>query len=217
MKALPFPGVTGHSRRARWRRHLLRRVAAALMVCSALLLVVHEVRPPPEPSTAVVVAVHPVAAGSELAPGDLGVVRVPSAQVQPGAIREPATLVGRRIGSALAAGESITRTRLVPRSLADGLASSRTVLHVRAADPVSVGLLHVGQRVAVYPVIGGKALTSDAEVLSTDPEATVDAFTAGQAPARGVVLAVASTDVERLLASGQDADGPALVQVVGLG
>lgn len=217
MKTLPFPAVTGPSRRAGWRRHVLRRAAAALLICSALLLVLLELRPLPAPSTTVVVARQPIAAGSVLGPDDLEAIHVPVAQAQPGHIVDTEEVTGRRIGSAMASGEALTSTRLVPRSAADGLAGSRTTLHVVAADPASLSLLHVGQRAVVYGLVGDPALTEGALVLAIDPEQPSDPLSPGAAPARGVVLALAPDDVQKLLTTPDAGAGPPVVHVIGAG
>lgn len=217
MKTLPFPGVTGASRRARWRRHVLRRVAAATLLSTALVLVLFELRPLPPPSTTVVIARHPVAAGSVLGPGDLDAVDVPLTQAQPGHVRDPAEVTGLRIGSALATGEALTATRLAPRSAADGLAVSLTALHVVAADPDSVSLLHVGQRVVVYGPAGGPALAQTAQVLAIDPAQHSDLLSPREEPARGVVLALARGEVQKVLTTADAVSGPPVVHVIGTG
>lgn len=217
MRPLPFPGVTGPSRRARWRRHVLRRLLAATFASTAVLLVITQVRPPAPSTSPVLVVRREVAPGSVLAPTDLRVEHTPSGALPPGALTDTADAVGRRVGSGLAEGETLTRTRLVPRSASEGLAPSRTALHVLAADPASMSLLHVGQRVVVYGPAGGPALTPRAEVLAIDPERGGDPFVAGELAARGVVLAVDSADVQGLLATDPAVGGPSVVHVVGVG
>ena len=217
MKTLPFPGVTGASRAARWRRHLLRRVAAATLLSAALVLVLLELRPLTPPSTTVVIARHHVAAGSLLGPGDLDAVVVPLTQAQPGHVSDPAEVAGRRVGSALATGEALTATRLAPRSAADGLAVSLTALHVVAADPDSVSLLHVGQRVVVYGPAGGPALAQSAQLLAIDPAQPPDPLSGKEAPARGVVLALERGEVQKVLTTSDAVPGPPVVHVIGTG
>ncbi|MEO5611047.1 MAG: SAF domain-containing protein [Ornithinibacter sp.] len=217
MKTLPFTGVTGVSRRAHWRRHVLRRVAAGTLISTALLLVLLELRPLAPPSTTVVIARHRVAAGSVLAPGDLDAVDVPLAQAQPGHVRDPAQVAGRRLGSALATGEALTTTRLAPRSAADGLAVSLTAVHVVAADPDSVSLLHVGQRVVVYGPAGGPPLAQSARLLAIDPAQPPDPLSGRQPPARGVVLALERGDVQKVLTTSDAVPGPPVVHVIGTG
>lgn len=217
MKSLPFPGLTGPSRRAHWRRHVVRRATAAALLCAALVLVLLELRPLAAPVTTVVIARHALAAGSVLGPGDLDAVDVPTAQAQPGHLRDPADVTGRRIGTEVVTGEALTRTRLVPRSAADGLSGSRTALHVVAADPASVSLLHVGQQVVVYGPAGGPALAPGAQVLAIDPEQPSELLSPTATPARGVVLALARSDVQRVLTTADAAPGPPVVHVIGAG
>ena len=105
----------------------------------------------------------------------------------------------------------------MPRSAADGLPASRTVLHVVVADPGSVSLLRVGQGVRVYGLGGGVALSRDAVVLSTDPEPPTQPFEDPRGSPRGVVLAVDVDDIEGLLAAPDALAGPPVVHVVGVG
>src|SRR5215203_3844514 len=134
----PLPGITGPGRRARWRRGVVRRLLSAALASAAVVLVVLELRPPPAPRVTVLVATRAVPAGAVLEVGDVGTRRVPRASVQPGALDDPARAVGRRVGSRLVPGETVTASRLVPRSSREGLDAGRVALHVLAADPASV-------------------------------------------------------------------------------
>ncbi len=154
----PLPGLTGPGRRARWRRRVLRRLVSAVLAATAVLLVVLELRPPAEPVTAALVAARDVPAGAVLAEADLRVDHVPRAAVQPGGLSSVADAVHRRVGAALARGESVTASRLVPRGALDGLPAGRVALHVVSADPAAVDLLAPGLAARVYPAAGGPAL-----------------------------------------------------------
>ncbi len=211
----PFPGLTGPGRRARWRRSVLRRVAAAGCVGGAVLAGLAVVRPPPAPTVSVVVAARAVPAGGVLGPADLTTARVPLPARQPGAVVDTAALVGRRVGAALAPGEALTATRVVPRTVAEGLRPGHVVLHVGLADPASADVLAAGQPVAVYPAAGGEALARDGTVLVVDPPPAVEALDLGGAgPVRGVVLDLPSASAARVLAGHGGLEGPVLVNVV---
>src|SRR5829696_3769140 len=105
---LTLPALTGSSRRSRWRRSVLRRLLAAGLVAVSLALVVRELRPPPTPTLGVVVAEAPIPAGAVLTAADLRLAQVPVENVQPGALRRIEGVAGRRVGSGLDAGETVT-------------------------------------------------------------------------------------------------------------
>ncbi len=211
----PFPGLTGPGRRARWRRGLLRRAAAACCVAGAAFVGVHTVRPPPPPSVPVLVAARAVAPGSVLAEGDVAVRAVPLVARQPGAVTTTAGAVGRRVGGPLLPGEAVTSSRLVPRTVAEGLRMGEVALHVLLADPSGVDLVVPGHRVTVFPAGGGDALATGARVLSVDPQ-VVDSATAlgGGPPAgRGVVLALPGDAARTVLGGHGGLEGPPVVNV----
>ncbi|MGL4176347.1 MAG: SAF domain-containing protein, partial [Dermatophilaceae bacterium] len=116
LPSLLFPGITGAGRRSRWRRRVLRRLLAGVLAATAVVVVVGQLTPAPPAPMAVVAAARPVPAGAELAAGDLRMVAVVADTVQPGSITDPAAATGRRVGAALVPGETLTRSRLVPRS-----------------------------------------------------------------------------------------------------
>ena len=209
----PLPGITGPGRRARWRRGVVRRLLSAALASAAVGLVVLELRPPPAPHVTVLVAGREVPAGAVLEAGDVGTRRVPSASVQPEALDDPAQAVGRRVGSRLVPGETVTASRLVPRNSREGLPSGRVALHVLTADPASVDLLVPGDDARVYPVAGGPALALRATVLAADPP-PVDAAAFGSTPARGVVLALTPTEADAVLTGHGSLEGPLTVTVV---
>ncbi|WP_299445681.1 SAF domain-containing protein [uncultured Phycicoccus sp.] len=211
----PFPGLTGPGRRARWRRGLLRRAAAACCVAGAAFVGLHTVRPPPPPGVTVLVAARAVAPGAVLEPGDVAVRSVPLLARQPGAVTTTAGAVGRRVGGPLLPGEAVTSSRLVPRTVAEGLAASEVALHVLLADPAGVDLLVPGHRVTVYPTGGGEALATGARVLAVDAQ-VVDATTAlgGGPPAgRGAVLALPGAAARAVLGGHGGLEGPPVVNV----
>ncbi|MGL4177044.1 MAG: SAF domain-containing protein, partial [Dermatophilaceae bacterium] len=215
---LLFPGITGAGRRSRWRRRVLRRLLAGVLVATAVVVVVGQLTPAPPATIAVVAAARPVPAGAELADDDLRLVAVVADTVQPGSITDPAVATGRRVGAALVPGETLTRSRLVPRSAVEGLARGEVAVHVVVADPAVLGLLGPGQRVTVVAASGGRPLVRGATVLATDPpvpEDLVDSLSGS--PARGVVLELPAAAAERLLAGHGGLDGPPVVNVVATG
>ncbi len=187
---------------------MLRRLLAGTLAALALVLVVREVRPPPDPLVAVVVADRPVPAGTVLRVDDVRTQRVEVAQ--PGALRAPADVVGRRLVAGLASGEAVTATRLVPRGVADGLPAGRVALHVVAADPASVDLLLPGGLARVYPRAGGAPLARSALVLAADPAPPPDTALRSST-ARGVVLALSADEADAVLAGHGGLEGPVTV------
>lgn len=216
---LPFPGLTGPARRSRWRRRVLRRVLAAGLAAAAVLLVVRVLGPPPTHTVAVVVAARAVPAGSVLVDADLRVDHVPRAVARAGALPAGAPVLGRRVGSGLAAGEEVTASRLVPRGPLDGLPAGRVAVHVVSADPAAVDLLFPGLSARVYPSAGGPPLAVAATVLSADPPPGAAAGGSGlaDAPPRGVVLSLSAAEADAVLAGHGSLEGPVTVTVVAAG
>ena len=211
----PFPSVTGPGRRARWRRGVARRALSALLAATAVVLVVREVRPAPAAAVRVVVAGRAVVAGAVLEAPDLRVVAVPAGAAQPGALTTVADGVGRRVGSAMVAGETLTVTRLVPRGPAEGLPRGRVALHVVAADPASVDLLVPGDPARVYPAAGGAPLAVAARVLATDPRPErTDGLGVAAVSTRGVVVSLSAVEADAVLAGHGSLEGPVTVSVV---
>ncbi|WP_051750556.1 SAF domain-containing protein [Phycicoccus jejuensis] len=214
-----LPGLLGPGRAARWRRSVLRRVLAAACLAGAVLAVLHVVRPPPPPTVPVLVAAREVAAGSVLRANDVTSIRVPVAARQPGALTDVGAVTGRRVAAALAAGEAVTATRLVPRGVTEGLPSGRVALHVALADPGSAGLLTPGGVVAVHPGPGGPVLARDAVVLSVDPPPDEVGLGAGPAPptAPGAVLSLTPGAADRVLTGHGGTDGLVTVTLLATG
>lgn len=113
-------------------------------------------------------------------------------------------LAGRTLATPLAAGELVSRTRLVPRSPAEGLPSGTTPLRVRVVDPRMLDLVTPGQRADVYRGTTGESLSRGVLVLAVDPPSisTNPLLPASDEP--GVVLAVPNETVGPLLAQPED-------------
>jgi len=181
------------------------------------VLLVGVVRPPPPATSPVVVAARPLAAGTVLDPADLRVIRLPGTSPPPGSVAGPGGLVGRRVSTAVAAGEPLSTTRLVPRSTADGAPSGTVVARLVVGDARGVDLVSPGRRVTIYADTGGPALAHDVLVLGTDtPER---ASFAGSLPGAddigsGIVLALEPSAVERIFAGQRPEGGPPRVLAV---
>src|ERR671913_133141 len=211
----PLPALTGSGRRSRWRRSVLRRVLAAGLVGVSLALVVRELRPPPAPTVGVVVAGTAIPAGAVLTAAHLRTARVPVEGAQPGALTRVEEAAGRRVGSGLDAGETVTTRRLVPRGPADGLRPGRVALHVVASDPASVDLLAPGTWTRVYPVSGGAGVSRAAGGLAGDPPVDEGALLSVAPPVgRGVVLALDVHEADAVVAGHGSLDGPVVVTLV---
>ena len=193
---------------------MLRRLAAAACAAAAVSLAVTELRPPPPHTVEVVEAASALEAGTVLAATDLDVTQVPEGLAEPGALGSVDDAVGRRTATALDVGETLTRTRLVPRTSAEGLPPGRVALHVGLADPVAADVVRAGQHVVVFPALGGSPLARSAVVLSTDPPGREVVPGLGEPGARGVVLALSAEEAEQVLAGHGGLDGPVLVNVV---
>lgn len=194
---------------------MLRRVVAAGLAAACVVAVASVVRPPPDPVVDVVVASADIAPGTVLTGSHLRLAEVPVAGRQPGALNRVDAAVGRRVGSGLAAGETLTALRLVPRGAVDGLGPGRVALHVVAADPASVDLLAPGASARVYPAGGGAVLARGAEVLATDPPVTNDGvLPGGTASARGVVLGLDVDEADAVLTGHGSVEGPVVVTLV---
>jgi hypothetical protein len=194
---------------------VLRRVLAAGLAAACVLVLGSVVRPPPDPVVRVVVASVDIAPGTVLSGSHLRLAEVPVEGRQPGALTGVDAAVGRRVGSGLALGETLTSRRLVPRGPVDGLDPGRVALHVVASDPASVDLLAPGASARVYPAGGGEVLARAAEVLATDPPATDEGVLSSGAPAaRGVVLALDVGEAHALLTGHGSVEGPVVVTLV---
>lgn len=217
LPSLSRPELLGPSRRARWRRWVLRRVAAATCAVAAVVVLVGVVRPPPAPTTPVVVAARDLMSGTVLDAGDLRVVRVPREPPPVAGVAAPDRLVGRRLTSRLAGGERVTTTRLVPRTPSDGLPAGTVAAHVVVADARSLDLVSAGHRVTLFAEVGGAAIARDVLVLSVDTPDLASATGPLPGPdslAKGLVCALSDADVDRVFAGQRPEGGPPLVLAV---
>lgn len=187
LKALLGPG-----RAARWRRTVLRRLVAFLALAGALVAAQVSLRPPPATTRAVVVATTDLSAGTVIARSDLTVERVPVALLghPAGVGSDVEGLVGRRLATPLAAGEPVSSTRLVPRSVAEGLPPGTTAVHLLATDDRMLDLVAPGVDVRLHRPADGAPLVERAAVLGVDPPPSDGSLAITPAPERGLVVAV---------------------------
>lgn len=221
LPSLHPPELLGASRRARWRRTVLRRAVAAACAATAVVLLVGVVRPPAAPTTPVLVAARDLEAGALLTVTDVRTAALlggPDAVGTVGAMKDADELVGRRLTSAMQDGELVTAGRLVPRSPVERLPPDTVAAHLLVADERSLDLIAAGRRVSLFPDTGGPSVARDVLVLAVDtPESRTLAGslpTANSTP-RGLVVALSPADLE-LVFAGQRPDGgpPRVVAVV---
>jgi len=145
----------------RVRRTVLarRRPLAALCAALAVLAALQAVSPPPPPSRSVLVAANDLAGGEVLATADLTRADFTPDSVPSGVLTTEADALGRTTAAPVRAGEPLTDVRLMSGSLLAGY-PGRVAAPVRVADPGSVALLRIGDRV---------------DVLAADPQGRRDA------------------------------------------
>jgi pilus assembly protein CpaB len=175
-----------------------RRPVAVVLAGLTVLALARVLEPPAEPSVAVVVARHDLAAGKQLGEGDVRTERLPAAAVPDGAARTTTAVLGRTVAAPVGADEVITPQRLVSGALVRGLGDENVAAPVRIADADAVRLLRVGDRIDVYaPTTSGLSATAvlrDALVVGLpQPDPSV-----GASEGALVVVAVSAWDAGRL-------------------
>jgi pilus assembly protein CpaB len=176
--------------------HRFRRPLSAASAALAVLLVVATLRPSSPQPVDVVVAATDLPAGATLTEDDLDVRQVPTEYVPPGAMPDVGTADGRTITSDVAAGEVITRSRLVQaEARSDGLHT----VPVRLADAEAADLLIPGTLVDLVLVAGdgtsgnGGRLVAEGVRIVTIPRTTNGAGL-GSTQRRAGSLIVVATD-----------------------
>ena len=150
----------------------------------------------------VVVAGRDLERGSVIADDTVRLERVPSAYAPPGAFRTVEDAVGRTLGSDLAEGEAVTRTRV---GGAGGPVASLVASGLRAfvvASGLPSGVLEPGDRVDVIATFGGPRPYTDTvgsglQILSI-VEQDAGTFQAGGATGPSLVLLVSPETAEQL-------------------
>ncbi|MFT3715937.1 MAG: SAF domain-containing protein [Gordonia sp. (in: high G+C Gram-positive bacteria)] len=188
--------VTQRLRPGRLRSVAVRRALAAAFVVAAVLVLIagrsgaH--------TTPVLVAARDLRPGSAVAAGDVVLRRLPAGAELEGMLSRPDDAVGARLSGAIAAGEPITRTRLLsgrsPAALT-GHDDARLV-PVRPADASMTSLLRVGDTVDVLDDRGEVLARSAVVAVTADPPAR------GGAGEHPVLLAMPAGDAVRVASTG---------------
>jgi Flp pilus assembly protein CpaB len=198
--------------RRRWSR--TSKVFALLAIaCGALSFALvrgyaarlEALRPAVGAPVSVVVAAEALARGTVLGEEALRVTEIPSAFAPPGALRSIEEALGRTIGSDLAAGEPLTRTRLGAADagpVASLVPSGLRAFPVQADVPA--GSIGAGDRVDVLATFGGphphtETVAEGLEVLfvvGNDGGGGSLALSGSSAPS--LVLVVTAEEAERL-------------------
>lgn len=185
-------------RRRRLRRLLLarRRPLAALAAALAVLVGLQAGAAPPPPLTPVVTAARDLPAGSVLTEHDLALTSYAAGSVPDGAVTAAAA-TGRTTTGPVRRGEPLTDARLLHGSLLDGYPGT-VAAPVRIADPGTVSLLRVGDRVDV--VAADPQGRREAELVVADAPVVALPRSEESMLASGglVVLAVTDTTARRL-------------------
>lgn len=192
-------------RRAQWQRIRLRRLLAALLVGAGVVAGLSALRPAPEPTEQVIVAARDVAAGARLINADLRVEKWPRT-VLPEGLRSREQLVGRHVLGPVAAGEPITRTRLLAGRNLQTPPGTDLTMSVPVSDPGLARLLRPGDRVDVMDPQGVPVARS-AHVVAVVADAEGD-WKSASAPS--VLVAVSRAAAARMSqARGGATTGPA--------
>ncbi|WP_157508848.1 SAF domain-containing protein [Luteipulveratus halotolerans] len=208
----------GPGREAAWRRARARRVAAGLVAATAAVSTVAAVRPADEPTRAVVVAAHDVAAGTRLTAGDLRTVRWP-VSVQTPTSATVNGLVGRSVITPLRSGEPVTATRLRGTRTLPQTAAGEVVVSVPLADPTLTSTVRVGDTVDAWSAQTGARIGSRLRVVATVTPSTptagrLAASAAADGPA-AVLLAVPPAVASRFAQAQAGAQSPGSAVLLG--
>lgn len=200
----PYRALRATDRRGRWRRGVLRRVAAAILVGSAAWAATSALAPdPPDPGTAVVVAAHDIPVGALLGSGDLHTVRLPEEVVPDGVFTRVEDVHGDVVNAPLRAGEPLTDVRVGLADTLTGLPDGLVLTHVPVPEPALAAMVRPGTRVDLLSAVDGSVLAGDVLVaaLSTprddSPDLGLGADVAAAAPA-GFYAAVTDDEAARL-------------------
>ena len=195
-------GLLGPSRRAAWRRHVIRRVVAGVCLVTAGWLVVAE-RSGQGEQVRVVVATHDVPAGERLSDEDVSVVRRPREVAPDAAATSPEEVVGRVAAVAIGADEVLTPSRVGGTGLLAGLPVGEVAVPVPLLDAATLGLVGVGDRVDIYPPGASTPVVLGVLVLQTSGTAddSVGGLAGGGGAAPMIIVAASSQEVGRLMAS----------------
>jgi pilus assembly protein CpaB len=179
-------------RGGRLPRTLRRATAAGLIVLAGVIALSP---PDPPPGEALVAVTRDLPVGTRIEADDLQIVHDTAAP--DGAIRDPATVLGRILAAPARRGEIITDVRLADPVGPDP-GPGRVAVPVRPADPAIVDLLEPGMHVAVVVVTEA----GDASVLAGDAVVlVVPAKSDRGSTDRPVVLAVPAEAADPIVAA----------------
>lgn len=190
-----------------WHLRLARRVLAALCVGLAVTGALRLAFPAPPPAgTVVLSAAHDLPAGHVLGEADLVRRRWPGRDA-PSSWPAADALVGRRLASAVAAGDPLTSRAVTGSTRLTGLPRGSAALAVPAVEPVVADLLRAGDRVQVWA--GARLVAPAAVVLQTPvPESAGPGLSGGATGSSGRTVLVSLNESQtRALHTGRSA-GP---------
>ena len=156
----------------------------------------------------VVVADAPIARGTALDAGSLRIDEVPSRFAQPGSFGSVDGLVGRTLLADLAAGETLTRTRVAVPGVGPVAALVPPGLRAFPLDvSVPEGTIVAGDAVDVLATFGGRqpytdTVVSGVEVLDVPEPAAPGGIGPDQTASASLVVVVTPEDAERLAYAG---------------
>ncbi len=166
-------GIRGDSRRARWLRARLRRVAAATLVAVAVLIGWQSIAPPADATRSVSVAAHDLPAGHRITHDDLTTIDWPADVGLPGLLRRDQA-VGRVLTSDLGGGEPVTATRVRAARHWPGLSSGQVLVTVPVVSAQMAATLRRGDRVDVLARGTGATLATALRVARGPASAGAD-------------------------------------------
>ncbi|KQP27287.1 SAF domain-containing protein [Aeromicrobium sp. Leaf272] len=181
-----------------------RRLLAAVCTGLAVLLTVVAVRQPGDTVT-VAVAAADLPSGHALTDADVTVARLPRTAAPTRVLTDVETLLGRRVGGPMRAGEVFTDARVLSAGTTDQLPEGHVVTTLRLADAAATQGLRVGDRVDVVAVAarddGPRAtvVATSAQVAAVPaPDGAEEATLAVQTP-RETALTLARAGLEAQL------------------
>lgn len=191
-------------RRAFWRRVQIRRAIAVLLAAVAGWAAVTALAPADPPREPALVAVEDLPAGHRISPSDVRIRQLESGTTTPDRLTEAAGAVGQSLATAVSAGEVLTPVRLRPARALTGLPAGDRALHVPIADTGAVALVRPGDRVDLFAVASGVIAGENLLVLAVDAEGEGRSGLTGGGPSEGpgVVLAVPTTQISKVVAAG---------------
>jgi pilus assembly protein CpaB len=129
-----------------------RKAAAVLLLAIAALLSVtgSHGSAATAASTSLVVARTKLAAGTVLTAAELRLTRWPNALAAPDSVRDPAMVIGKRLGAELAADEPVTRHRLLDTTISAALHAGQVAVSVQLLASSGSSIVQAGSRIDLY-------------------------------------------------------------------